>query len=305
MTLRNFNLNLLVVFDAIWLNRNLTQAARALHMTQPGVSTALTRLRQALGDPLFTWDGTSMVPTAKARQLAPQIHALLSNAEQLVHGSHRDVALSDREFVLASADYVFADLGNQVLLQLRRQAPLARLRMVSLDLAMFERAERTGVDLILAPDIGINSLGLERELLYEDQYVGLTASDNDAFGRQPTARQFAALPKIFFNSSRVGLANHESMVIAGEGGDVSYAALTYSYLTIPFLLRQSDCIAMVPARVAQLLTGISEVRTFPLPIDPPPLAIYLFWPASLNSDAHHAWLRRQVMAVAGEACQPP
>lgn len=43
--LKKLDLNLFLVFDTIYTERNLTQAAKALSITQPAVSNALSRLR--------------------------------------------------------------------------------------------------------------------------------------------------------------------------------------------------------------------------------------------------------------------
>ena len=144
MNLRKLNLNLLLVFDHIWSTRNLTQVASQLNMTQPGVSTSLNRLRELFNDPLFKWNGNTMTPTPRARQLAPRIHALLVEMDQLIGGSSNDIAETKREFVLASVDWVFADSGNGLLLRVRNQAPGIKLRFEHLSLAMFEQQERYG-----------------------------------------------------------------------------------------------------------------------------------------------------------------
>jgi DNA-binding transcriptional LysR family regulator len=50
MSWNSFDLNLLVVFDAIMQAKTLTRAGRRLGMTQPAVSHALGRLRHLLKD---------------------------------------------------------------------------------------------------------------------------------------------------------------------------------------------------------------------------------------------------------------
>src|SRR5437763_1783560 len=66
------DLNLLLVLDAVLESRSVTQAARRLHLSQSAVSNALARTRSMLGDPLLVRDGRGLVPTPRARELAPQ-----------------------------------------------------------------------------------------------------------------------------------------------------------------------------------------------------------------------------------------
>lgn len=71
MQLRDFDVNLLITMEAIWTTRNVSNAAKTLNLAQSTVSAALNRLRLALGDELFSWSGSEMVPTALAEQIMP------------------------------------------------------------------------------------------------------------------------------------------------------------------------------------------------------------------------------------------
>ena len=53
MNLSDKDLNLFVVFDVIYTERNLTKAGEVLGITQPAVSNALSRLRENFNDDLF------------------------------------------------------------------------------------------------------------------------------------------------------------------------------------------------------------------------------------------------------------
>ncbi|HAC34368.1 MAG TPA: hypothetical protein DCF45_07610 [Gammaproteobacteria bacterium] len=302
MNLRKLNLNLLLVFDHIWSTRNLTQVASQLNMTQPGVSTSLNRLRELFNDPLFKWNGNTMTPTPRARQLAPRIHALLVEMDQLIGGSSNDIAETKREFVLASVDWVFADSGNGLLLRVRNQAPGIKLRFEHLSLAMFEQQERYGIDLIIAPDVGLLNTTLEKRQIYEDSFIGVAAKDNLSVGKRPSINKFATLPKIQLNTAGLAVSHHHSVNTekaangSSAGGD--WSVQTYSYLTIPFLLQQSDCVAVVPKRLAQHLEGVTDIRTFTLPRSFGPLPIFLYWPKQFNDDLQHTWLRQQIVETA-------
>ncbi len=302
MNLRKLNLNLLLVFDHIWSTRNLTRTALQLNMTQPGVSSSLNRLRDLFNDQLFSWNGTTMTPTLRARQLAPRIHALLVEMDQLVGGTSNGIAETQREFVLASVDWVFADSGNGLLLRVRNQAPGIKLRFEYLSLAMFEQQERFGVDLIIAPDVGMLNSALEKRQIYEDSFIGVAAKENLAVGKRPSLNKFAALPKIQLNSAGLAVSHHESVNREKAGTDTldpgSWSVQTYSYLTIPFLLQQSDCVAVVPKRLAHHLEGVTDIRTFALPGSFGPLPIYLYWPEQFNDDSQHAWIRQQIIETA-------
>ena len=75
--LSRLDLNLLVVLEAIHAEGNLTRAARRLNLSQPALSHALARLREALDDPLFLRQGNRMVPTARTQRLMGPLHTAL------------------------------------------------------------------------------------------------------------------------------------------------------------------------------------------------------------------------------------
>ena len=49
MNLSKVDLNLFIVFDAIYTEANLTRAGQIVGITQPAVSNALARLREKIG----------------------------------------------------------------------------------------------------------------------------------------------------------------------------------------------------------------------------------------------------------------
>ena len=106
MNLRTLDLNLLLVFDAIYGERSISKAALKLHLSQPTVSNALARLRERLGDPLFERQGQGMRPTPRAKKLAEPIRQALHTLERGLRDDDTfDFAHSEREFVIAVEDY--------------------------------------------------------------------------------------------------------------------------------------------------------------------------------------------------------
>src|SRR5579862_4863121 len=77
--LRGVNLNLLVAFDALMAERNVTRAAQHSGLSQPAMSKALNRLRHLLDDRLFERRDGRMEPTPRALDLAGPIHSALSD----------------------------------------------------------------------------------------------------------------------------------------------------------------------------------------------------------------------------------
>src|ERR1700724_2749655 len=79
VNLSAFDLNLLIVFDAVMRERSVTRAAAGIGLSQPAVSHALGRLRHLLGDELFVRTPTGMTPTPRAEILAGPLRDALSD----------------------------------------------------------------------------------------------------------------------------------------------------------------------------------------------------------------------------------
>ena len=128
MNLNKVDLNLFIVFDAIYTEANLTRAGQIVGITQPAVSNALARLRETFNDPLFVRTAQGMVPTPMAQNIIGPVR----NALQLLRVSVQE----SRTFSPAQANKTFrismTDLTEAVMLpplfqRLRRLAhPLLR-----------------------------------------------------------------------------------------------------------------------------------------------------------------------------------
>src|SRR5437867_4878030 len=143
MKLESLDLNLFLVFDALATERSVTQAAAKIGLSQPALSNALARLRILFRDPLFERVGGQMQPTPRARQLlAPLSEAVSKLREALETQAAFQPEASEREFLIATNDYVDALLLPRIVQQLQRDAPLIAVRTVRMDYLFLPPVER-------------------------------------------------------------------------------------------------------------------------------------------------------------------
>ena len=134
MKLESLDLNLLLVFDALATERSVTQAAAKVGLSQPALSNALARLRALFRDPLFERSAGQMQPTPRARQLlVPFSEAISKLREALEPQAAFRPDASDREFLIATNDYVDSLLLPRIAQRLQRDAPSIALRTVRTD----------------------------------------------------------------------------------------------------------------------------------------------------------------------------
>lgn len=84
MRFRRLDLNLLVVLDALLREHSVSKAAKQLNLSQPAVSSALSRLREYFNDEILVAHGRHMEQTALAARLAPQVTRALAEIETLI-----------------------------------------------------------------------------------------------------------------------------------------------------------------------------------------------------------------------------
>src|SRR5689334_3741378 len=91
--LSSVDLNLLVAFDALLSERNVTRAARRVGLSQPALSKALNRLREIFDDCLFERRDGVMQPTARAEKLGKPVRRALDEIQSALQSKEFDPKL--------------------------------------------------------------------------------------------------------------------------------------------------------------------------------------------------------------------
>ena len=121
--LHRLDLNLLVAFDVLMTERNVTRAAARLARTQSAVSHSLARLREQVGDPLMIRVGGRMVATPFAERLIEDVRPILPSIKRaLASPKTFDPTASTQTFRLAIPDFA-PSLLPRVMERVRREAP--------------------------------------------------------------------------------------------------------------------------------------------------------------------------------------
>src|SRR5438128_8467796 len=129
MNLATFDLNLLLVFEAILRERNVTRAAEHLSLSQPAMSHALNRLRWLLKDQLFVRTPAGMMPTPRAEQLALPVRKALDELQLALEPETFSAATAERDFALAVNNYAAVVLAAPFVARCRELAPRIRLSL--------------------------------------------------------------------------------------------------------------------------------------------------------------------------------
>ncbi|MDU8929590.1 LysR family transcriptional regulator [Alisedimentitalea sp. MJ-SS2] len=279
------DLNLFVVFDRIYTERNLTRAAESLSLTQPTVSNALARLRKALDDPLFVKTQTGMRPTAYAESIRDSVGEALRLLTISAQATSRfDATRSKRVFRLSVIDLldvtVFAFLGTQ-----GRVVPNLSFRSFRVERKNILPALSAGA-IDIAVDIALpEASGLVRVPYSVDSFVCAMRPDHPLAQVSLTLDDYLNFAHIHVSGRRDGGAAIDA-VLRREGRRRAIALRLQNYVSAVSLLHATDYLMTVPSKWAMTQQLVCKT----LPVVVPPLETFLYRHRRTDGDQAVLWL---------------
>lgn len=298
MHLRDFDINLLTIMEAVWATRSVSMAARRLNLAQSTISAALNRLREQLDDELFVWNGHEMTPTPMAEQLMPLASDVLSGVRSMLEKATGTPLSVERRLVVATADYVVALFGAALIARTAAEAPNLVLDFVDLKPQLMNKTSLPDIDLFIFPFNALRVSGLSHRTLYQDRYVCVGRADNAALFEGMAADAFFALPHIGYSAMPRMTFSHESLSWEALGTEPDYRILMAAYLAFPPIVAQSDAVAIVPRRIAAVAARGLPLKWITPPVSLPELEISLVWKPGQEGDPAHQWLRNALVEIA-------
>lgn len=294
MNVRDLDLNLLRVFDAVLRGRSVTAAAAQLALTQPAVSNALARLRNVFGDALFLRTPRGMEPTPFARELAGPVRQALALLESaLAHGPGFDPATSSRNFRFYMSDLGQIEFLPPLVERLSRIAPNVRLEAVALELEDISHALAAGsldVAMGFLPGLGAP---VRRKALFRDPYVCLLRAGHPI--ETLTRKKFLEASHALVSYRGGHRVIEEALERAGLSRRI---VLRVPHFTVvPMVLERTDLILTLPARVARVYERSGGFKLLSPPVPIPSAEVAVHWHERFDADSGNRWLREQLIAL--------
>ena len=182
--LYRIDLNLLVAYQVLMQEKNVTRAAERLFVTQPAMSKTLNRLRNLLEDELFVRSSHGLTPTPKTLELeAPVNHILNQLTELMVSNQEFDPASTSATISLATLG-TSASVGMPIFIdKLRQQAPKVMLLSQNIDDKWEDRLRSGSLDFAIvaktkfSPDFVTHKLMSIKPVLYMRRDHPLATTD--------------------------------------------------------------------------------------------------------------------------------
>jgi len=305
MNIRDLDLNLLRLFDAVWRTRSVSHAAQLLDLSQPAASQGLARLRRLLGDALFVRAGGGVAPTPRAERLALAVQAALATLEEALSESEVfDPVQSRRTFRMHLSDIGEARFLPELMAALRREAPGARLEAAPLPHDEITTALDSG-----RIDVAIGYLpavaDTRREPLLSDHYIVLLREGHPfaaywraAIGQQASGDARGAstgltlLAGLDFAAVRTHSDTLRILQLLKLEGQLRLTVA--HFLSLPAIVRASDLGVLMPRSIAQgfALHGGLEIIEPDFPMRD--FTVSLHWSRRFEADPAQQWLRQTV-----------
>lgn len=298
MHLRELDTNLIVVLDALLIDASVTKAAERLGRSPSAISHSLANMREIFGDPLFVRAGQRLVPTARAEELAPTVHIIVSGIENLLRPTAPfDPGTQERRFVVACSENFELGLLRQLRHSLSEIAPNISITRRPIDRQNDVEELRLGKTqfLLLQGEPGDQSADIVWEKLNEEIYVTLARRAHPLAGKRPTKAQFAAQQHMQVAQTD-GLPDPVLSYFAQHGivpADVVSASSAFVAL---FLAIDSNALVTVPQSVADIAASRQDIVLIEQPFPELSVANHLGWHRSQDRDECHEWLREQILS---------
>jgi DNA-binding transcriptional LysR family regulator len=297
MHIKDLDLNLLRLFDAVYQDRNVSRAAARLSLSQPAASQGLTRLRLVLGDALFERASGGVRPTVRADRLAQTVRSMLEALEGALNESAVFApAESRRVFRLHLSDIGEARFLPALMNALRSQAP--HVQVASLPLPHDEIA--SALDRGTA-DVALGFLPAVKEtrqqVLLRDRYIVLLRQGHPLLSNHPPTEVMDAQSLHQLDYAAVRSHSDTLRILHLLKLEHRLRLTAAHFLALPDIVKATDLGVVMPRNIAQgfLVSGGCVMVESALPLRD--FAVSLHWSRRFDADPGNQWLRALILAL--------
>ncbi len=287
------DMKLLAVFDEIYKTRSVSRAGENLGLAQTSVSLALGRLRRQFNDPLFVRTAGGMVPTPHAVTLLQPLRQALellraATQQQVVF----EPASSARTFHIAMTDISHLEFLPALINKIGKLAPEVHIKVLRITPETPKLLESGEADLAVGfmPEL---EAGFYQQKLFDQGFACVVRRDHPRVGQRLTENLFKREKHVVITAPGTGheLVEH---ALARQRFERNVALSLPTLPGVGNLLANTDLMATVPERVAQMLVRIARVKALSPPFKFPAFSIKQHWHERYQQDPANRWLRSTV-----------
>lgn len=295
--LRQFDLNLLIIFEALISECHVSRAAEKVFLSQSATSHALNRLRQQLDDPILVRTENGLQATPRALSMLPQVQEALKLVERTITPPKPFDPLTDhRQFHIACTDYFEAVLLPDIASQLQQTAPNVSLEIEMIGPnASHQRLDNRQVDLVVGLD---ESESIPNHLIKEEwhsqQMVCLATSDHPSVHQTLSLTEFTQMSHVVFSDLTTDSVNTIDDWLTKQGLQRHHIARTVNYMAAASIVAKTEAVMTLPLAMAKLFSSMLNVKIVQPPAGLPPLNMTMIYHPLYAMDPALIWLRQLI-----------
>jgi DNA-binding transcriptional LysR family regulator len=300
MELRDLDLNLLLVLDALFEEGTLTRTAQRLRLSQPTVSASLAKLRGILGDELFVRANGRMQPTARALALRGAVASVLKTVRlEILSQAAFDPDSETGAFTVSLSDIGELEFLPRLLSRIARDAPQAALKSVVATPAELSTAMDLGeIDLAIGYFPDLTTSVFKQQFLFQHSSACVVRCDHPTIGPVMTLDDYLSAKHVVI-AQKGRIQDVVEVGLAAKGLHRRTGLQIPHFVSIPFIVAGSDLVATIPRPLAIQFAGICDLRVLDPPFPIPTIEIKQLWHRRFDGHPRLKWLRN----VVAEMCQ--
>jgi DNA-binding transcriptional LysR family regulator len=254
-TLRNVDLNLLTIFEAVYVHKGIVNAAKVLNLTPSAISQSIQKLRLIFPDPLFIRKGQGVAPTAYAAHL----HEYISQGlESILSALDINNTLDkQRTITIATHPTLGALIIPEIYSVIQRVNPKLLIRNIPItdgesQLTQFQS------DLLI--DLSHHSgRSIATQKLYEDKIVAVCRRDHPSAQTHQTLEDMRSLGQTFL-ILQDDLLRDVRQIVSDFFPQRQITFSSFNFVTVAAVLGSSDLIGFMPSRVYNMFKDTFNLR---------------------------------------------
>jgi DNA-binding transcriptional LysR family regulator len=251
----------------------------------------LNKLRAIVGDPVVVKSGRGVVATAHAKELAGKARLLLDEMREFSYSGDFDPADLNHQITIAANDLQRDLLLPELLRRLKSEAPSISLRVIPSDIPTLDMLRTNQCMLAISPRPPDGTEVLQKRL-FEDRYLVFYDAEVRQAPRDIQEYSKAEHVTVTYTSTQ---HLEVDRFLQEEGIARRFAVEVPSFAGIRAFIHGSDMLTTLPSLLGRdLLHGLSSCE---LPLESPPLPIYMIWHSRYQNDPAHLWLRAHLGRV--------
>ncbi|MGE6569739.1 LysR family transcriptional regulator [Shewanella vesiculosa] len=293
------DLNLFVVFDAIYCEGNITKAASVLNLSQPAVSHSLGKLRTHFDDALFIRQGNEMRPTPVAKNVIDDVREALHQLQVCLVQSRQFEPLTSRKSFSLSLHGSLEPYYLPILQQsLSLESP-------AINLSSNKRVRRTELENKLASgdiDLAIDTLipvsnNIMHTQLELDQLVVIARKNHPAINDALDLETYLRLEHVLVSSRSTG-PSLEDFELSRIGLHRKISLRCQHALSACRVILNNDMLLTLPKTAAAMYGQMLDIAIYPMPVELPDIGVHLYWHINVDKEPANKWLRNKMIIAA-------